>query len=194
MPPRRTNTVNLNEYITTRNCSIFHKGDSMPMKIDAALAAKGWAGGTFVKWTDDGTGEPCVTLADGRYCGFTPWGSNEVADQYTSMTQTFPKNRFITMFFGGNYLATSTYERYTWLSRHGIGPVTPLVYQPQDFLYVSENGIITNQDESDLAVNPTGLFPDGSPILVRFLQFGLCSLPPSAATDMYLYAQTNVGV
>lgn len=194
MAPRQTNIANLNPYITTRECSVFHKGDSMPNKIDAAMARKGWRGGSFVKWVDDGSGEPCVTIADGRYCGFTPWGSDEPADKYTSMTQTFPKNKFITMLFGGNFLATSTYERYTYISRHGPGPLVPLVYSPQDFLYVSENGIITNQDESDPAVNPGGLFPDGSPILVRFLYFGLCAIPPSSLTNDYLYCQTNVGI
>jgi hypothetical protein len=186
--------TNLRPYIITRDCSVFHKGDSMPMRINAAMAAAGWTGGTFVKWVDDGSGDPCVTLADGRYCGFSPWGSNEPADQYTSMTQTFPKNLFITLFFGGNYFATTSYERYTYISRHGGGPLVPLVYAPQQFLYVSENGLVTNQDESDPLVNPGGLFPDGTPILVRFLYFGLCSLPPSAATENRVFVQSNVGL
>lgn len=188
------NFTNLSGYIVTRDCSIFHKGDSMPMRINAAMAARGWPGGTFVRWIDDGTGEPCVTIADGRYCGFSPWGSNETADQYTSMTQTFPKNLFITLFYGGNYFATLSYEHYTYISRHGGGPLVPLVYAPQQFLYVSENGLVTNQDESDLAVNPGHLFPDGTPIVDRFLYFGICSLPPSGATENRLYVQSNVGL
>jgi len=192
--PRPTNFANLDGYITQRDCSVFHKGDSMPAKIDAAMAARGWPGGSFVRWIDDGSGEPCVTLADGRYCGFSPWGSNEPADQYTSMTQTNPKNRFITLFFGGNYAATTSYERYTYISRNGPGPLVPLVYAPQQFLYVSENGLITNQDESNPLVNPGGLFPDGQPILVPFLYFGIVSLQPSSQTSDRLYYQTNVGV
>jgi hypothetical protein len=185
--------TNLRPYIVTRDCSIFHKGDSMPMRINAAMAARGWRGGTFVRWIDDGTGDPCVTIADGRYCGFTPWGSNETADQYTSMTQTFPRNLFITLLFGGNYLATSTFETQTYAARHG-GPPAALVYTAQQFLYVSENGLITNQDESDIAVNPGHLFPDGTPIVDRFLYFGIVSVPPSALTENRILVQTNVGV
>ena len=110
------------------------------------------------------------------------------------MTRTFPTNRYITLLFGGNYLATVSFETQSYLARHGLAPHTPLVYAPQQFLYVSENGLITNQDESDVAVNPGHLFPDGTPIVVRFLYFGIVSLPPSSATRGRLYCQTNVGV
>jgi len=192
--PGPRNISNLNGYITEREFSIFHKGDSMPMKIDSAMARHGWPGGTFVRWIDDGTGEPCTTIADGRYCGFTPWGSNEPADQYTSMTQQNPKYKYITLFFGGNFAATTTFETQTYKARHGLAPPTPLVYAPQSFLYVSDNGFPTTEDESDLLVNPGHLFPDGSPILVPFLYFGLCSVPPSSFTDGRLYMQTNVGI
>lgn len=184
---------NLDGYLN-RECPIFHKGDSMPIRISSSLASSGWLGGQFVKWVDDGSGQPVVALADGRYCGFMPFGSSEPSDQYTAMTNQNPLYKYVTLFFGGNFLATTTYERYTYISRHAGPPYVPLVYSAQDFLYVSENGKITNQDESDPAVNPGGLFPDGSPILVRFLQFGICSVPPSAASKDYLFAQTNVGV
>lgn len=184
---------NLDQYLN-RQCPIFHKGDSMPIQISTALAARGWLGGEFVKWHDDGTGQPTVTIADGRYCGFMPFGSNEPSDQYTSMTGQNPLYKYITMFFGGNFLATTTYEKYTYISRNGPGPLVPLVYTAQQFLYVSENGKITNQDESDVAVNPGHLFPNGDPILEPFLQFGICACPPIAANKFFLFAQTNVGV
>jgi hypothetical protein len=188
------NITNLNGYTTERELSVFHKGDTMPMKIDSAMASAGWSGGTFVRWVDDGTGEPCVTIADGRYCGFTPWGSDEPADQYTSMTPSQTRYKYITLFFGGNFVATTSYERYTYISRHGPGPLVPLVYAPQDFLYVSENGLPTVEDESDPAVNPGHTFPNGDPIVVPFLYFGIVSVPPSALTDDRLLMQTNVGV
>lgn len=189
-----TSTItNLRDY-TNRDCALFHKGDTMPMRITDAMAASGWEGGTFVKWIDDGSGEPVVGIADGRYCGFAPFGSNESGDRYTAMTGQNPLYKYIAMFFGGNYMATTTYERYTYASRNGAGPLVPLVYRSQQFLYVSENGKITNEDESDPTVNAGQLFPDGSPIEERFLFFGLCSVPPSAASKFYLYCQTNVGV
>lgn len=184
---------NLDGYLS-RQCAIFHKGDTMPIRISASLAASGWLGGQFVKWIDDGSGQPVVAMADGRYCGFMPFGSSEPSDQYTAMTNQNPLYKYVVMFFGGNYAATTTNERYTYTSRHGGGPLVPLVYNSQDFLYVSENGKLTNQDESNPLVNPGGLFPDGSPILVPFLQFGICAVPPSAATKDYLHMQTNVGV
>lgn len=185
--------ANLRGYLN-RECSVFHKGDSMPVKISASLANRGWLGGEFVKWTDDGSGEPCVDIADGRYCGFMPFGSNEPSDQYTSMTGQNPLYRYITLFFGGNFMATTSFEKYTYVSRHGPGPLVPLVYTAQQFLYVSENGKITNQDESNPAVNPGGLFPNGDPILEPFLFFGLCSVPPTEKTNGRLFVQTNVGV
>ena len=188
------NITNLNAYIVTRQCSIFHKGDSMPMKIDGEMASRGWLGGSFVRWVDDGSGDPCVTIADGRYCGFTPWGSNETADQYTSITPSQTRYKYITMFFGGNFMATTSFETYGYLARHGLGPMTPLVYAPQDFLYVSENGLITKEDESDPAVNPGHTFPNGDPIVVPFLYFGLCAVPPSTLTDGRMFVQSNVGV
>ena len=52
----------------------------------------------------------------------------------------------------------------------------------------------TIEDESNVLVNPGHLFPDGSPIIVPFLYFGLCAVPPSALTEDRLYVQSNVGV
>ena len=185
--------TNLSGY-NNRDCVLFHKGDTMPIKISATLATRGWVGGAFVRWGDDGTGEPGVDLANGTYCGFLPFGSNESGDQYTAITQTNVRSRTVSLYFGGNFLATTSYERYTYASRHGGGPLVPLVYSVQQFLYVSENGLLTNQDESDPAVNAGGLFPDGTPITVRFLYFGICALPPSTLSNGYAYVQTNVGI
>jgi hypothetical protein len=184
--------TNLQDY-TSRDCSMFHKGDTMPMRISDEMAAIGWAGGTFVKWVDDGSGQPCLGIADGRYCGFVPFGSNETGDRYTAMTGQNPLYKYVSIYFGGNFMATITYERYTYASRHA-GPLVPLVYQAQQFLYVSENGKITLEDESDVAVNAGHTFPDGSPIVTPFLFFGLCAVPPTAASKFYMAVQTNVGV
>ena len=185
--------TNLTDY-TNRDCAIFHKGDSMPIRISEAMARRKWRGATFVKWVDDGTGQPCVDIADGRYCGFAPFGADEDGDQYTAMTGQNPRYKYITLFYGGNFMATRVYEKYTYASRNGAGPLVPLVYQAQQFLYISENGLITTEDESDPAVNAGGLFPDGSPITVRFLFFGLCAVPPTANSKEFLFCQTNVGV
>lgn len=183
---------NLEGY-ASRDLVLFHKGDTATFKIHPSLANRGWSGGQFLRWVDDGSGEPCLGLADGRYCGFAAFGSDEVADRFTTMTRQNEVYQYVGLFFGGNFIATRTYEKYTYASRHS-GPLVPLTYESQQFLYVSENGKITPEDESDPAVNPGGLFPDGSPIEIRFLFFGLCAVPPTAATNGFIYVQTNVGV
>ena len=186
--------ANLRDY-TNRDYAALHKGDSLPVKINAALAASGWAGSQFVRWIDDGSGEPCVTLADGRYCGFLPFGSNESGDQYTSITATATTYRSTTMFFGGNIGFSRIFETETYESRHG-GPLALQVYSVQRALYVSENGKITTENESDPAVNPGLLFPDGTPITANsFVFFGIVMVPPHATrTNNYLGIQTNFGI
>jgi len=185
-----TNLLN----VLDRDLVILHKGDTIPVKISDALAASGWAGGQFCRWIDDGSGDLTVALADGRYCGFMPFGSSESGDQYTAMTNQNPTYKYVVMFFGGNVVYTKTYETYGYLARHGLGPLTPIVYIPNQSLYISENGKITNEDESDFAIFPPHTFPDGSPILVRFVFFGVCAVPPQTSTKFYLATQTNFGV
>ena len=180
--------VNQKNYLRSRDCAIFRKSESITIKVSDAMVKRGWAGGSFVRWVNDGTGDPCVDIGNGTYCGFVPFGSNEVADQYTAMTNQNPTYKYVVLFFGGNLMGTISYEKYTYLSRHS-GPLVPLVYNANDFLYVSENGLITNQDESNSAVNPGGLFPDGSPILTPFTNFGVCAVPPVEQTDNYIIAQ-----
>lgn len=177
----------------TRDLVPLHKGDSITVKIASSLAASGWEGGTFVRWTDDGSGELTVTIANGLYCGFLPFGSEETGDGYASITGQNTHYKYATMFFGGNVFYTRVYETETYDSRNG-GPYAALTYTPNQALYISENGKITNQDESDPAVNPGGLFPDGTPITVPFVFFGTVAVPPSSASRNYLGVQTNFGV
>lgn len=178
----------------TRDLILLHKGDSITPAISASLAASGWDGGQFVRWTDAGNGELTVTLANGVYCGFMPFGSEEAGDGYVSITGQNPRYKYVSMYFGGNVFYTRTFETQTYIARNGLGPAAALTYTANQALYVSENGKITNQDESDLAVNPGGLFPDGTPITVPFVFFGVCAVPPSSASRNYIAVQTNFGV
>lgn len=177
----------------TRDLVLLHKGDSITPTIDADMAAAGWAGGTFVRWIDAGTGELTVTIANGVYCGFAPFGSDESGDGFTAITGQNPRYKYVTMYFGGNVFYTRTYETETYESRHG-GAYAALTYTANQALYISENGKITNQDESDVAVNPGHTFPDGTPIVVPFVFFGVVAVVPSAATRNYIAVQTNFGV
>lgn len=183
----------LRDYLN-RDLAFLHKGDTITAKITPALAAIGWSGGQFARWVDDGSGEFTLDIADGRYCGFFGFGSDESADQFTAMTNQNTTYDYVVLFFGGNVCYTRTYEVYGYMARHSLGPVVPLVYEANQALYISENGKITNEDESDTALFPIHTFPDGSPIVARFVFFGICGVPPSTASLNYIGIQTNFGV
>lgn len=184
----------------TRDLVILHKGDTITLKVyDGVVSgsvvslSSGWDGGQFLRWYDDGSGELTVTIANGMYCGFAPFGSEEAGDQFTSISESDLTYDKVVMYFGGNVFYTRTYETETYDSRNG-GAYALQTYTANQVLYVSENGKITTEDESDPGVNPGGNFPDGTPITVAFQFFGVCAVPPSAATRNYLAVQTNFGV
>ena len=178
-----------------RDLVLMVKGDSFTVQIANGFDAEGWPGGQFVKYTTPVGGFPTVTKADGRYCGFMIFGSNEQADQFTSMTQQNVVYSYATLQFGGNVFYTRTYEEFGYLARNGLGPMVPLVYTPNQFLYISENGKITNENESDQALFPPHNFPDGTPVPDNsFIAFGLCFAPPQPATNFYIGCQSNIGV
>lgn len=183
---------NLLNYLD-RDFAALKKADSFPAKASAALVASGWNGGQCARWVDDGNGFMCLALADGRYCGFMPFGSNESGDQYTALTDSGVTYKYVTLFFGGGIGYTRTYERDSYISRNGGGPLVPLVYMSQSILYVSGNGNITIENESDPLVNPDMVFPDGTAIPpFSFVPFGFCAVPPHAIkTKGYLGFQTT---
>lgn len=178
-----------------RDLVLMVKGDSFTVQVADELAQTGWAGGQFVKYTTPVGGFPTVNQADGRYCGFFIFGSDEQADQFTSMTQQNTLYNYAVLQFGGNVFYTRTFEELGYLARNGLGPAVPLVYTPNQFLYISENGKITNENESDQALFPAHNFPDGSPVVDNsFIAFGLCFCPPGPVTRGYIGCQSNIGV
>lgn len=178
-----------------RDLVLMVKGDSMTVQVSDELDAEGWAGGIFAKYTTPVGGFPTVTRADGRYCGFFIFGSDEQADQFTAMTRQNVVYSYVTLQFGGNVAYTRTFEEYGYLARNGLGPMVPLVYTPNQLLYISENGKVTNENESDLGVFGPHNFPDGTPVPdLSFVAFGLCFCPPMAVTNFYIGIQTNIGV
>ena len=135
---------------------MFFKGDNYTVTIAPEMVAGGWPGGQGVQWTADPNGKDTrmVTYSKGLYGGFLVWGSDEASDDFTSMTQNQPHYQFATIFLGGSLMSTSTYERYTYASRNGGGPLVPLVYTTRDFLYFSLRGFWTNEDEVSQAGLP----------------------------------------
>lgn len=178
-----------------RDLVLMVKGDSMTVQVAQSLVDSGWDGGMFAKYTFPVGGFPTIEKADGRYCGFFIFGSNEQADQFTAMTQQNTTYSYVVLQFGGNVAYTRTFEEYGYLARHGLGPNVPLVYTPNQLLYISENGQVTNENESDLGVYPPHNFPDGTPVPnLSFIAFGLCFCPPQTVTNFYIGIQTNIGV
>jgi hypothetical protein len=91
------------------------------------------------------------------------------------MTGQFLKYGFAVMAFGGNLMATSTYERYTYASRL-VPPLVPLVYGYNDPLYFSLRGYWTKEDEATLSGSPQA--PASS--------FGFVAQPPRPSNREWL--------
>jgi hypothetical protein len=182
---------NLDSYLV-RDLCLLRKGDSVSVKLHPTLIASGWSGGSFVRWVDDGTGDMCVRLGDGRFSGYLPFGSNETGDGFTSIFSQNQRYGYATMAFGGGIFYTRIFETQTYQARNGLSAPTAITYPSNAPLYVSENGKLTAEDESDIAVNPTGLFPDGDPIVIPFSAIGVCVVPPSTRTKNYIGVQTLI--
>ena len=86
------------------------------------------------------------------------------------------------MIAGGSLISTSSYERYTWASRTMGGPFVPLVYAPNDVLFMSLRGLWTNEDE---------LFLSGSLLAPAFFA-GFVSQIPKVQNNFYLGIQTSM--
>jgi hypothetical protein len=169
------------EIIRARDCILFHKGDSLPVTISQDMVNGGWPGSQGVMWVDSPIDEFMVTYSDGRYAGFLIWGSDETSDQYVSGTLTQTYYRSATMMFGGNILSTTSYEKYTYASRVGGGPLVPITYACNDLLYFSLRGLWTNEDEATLALRPYR----PAPIVAGCVQI------PKASNKFYLGVQTT---
>lgn len=171
------------EIFRTRDCVVFSKGDAYTVMTSAAMLAAGWPGGQGVRWIDSPQDEFLVTYSDGLYGGFFLWGSNESSDQYTAMTGQQAKYGYATFCAGNWILSTSTYERYTYLSRTGGGPLVPLVYVEGMRLRFSLRGYFTIEDEWTLALDPRA---PNNYYIANVVQ------APSAVTDDYLTVQTSI--
>jgi hypothetical protein len=135
------------EQARTRDCIILHKGDAYPVMVDPVMAVAGWRGGQGVQWVASSKDELLVTFSDGLYSGFLLWGSDESSDIYTASTRNQPAYQFTTIGAGGWIIMTNTFEKYTYTSRTGGGPLVPIVYNASDRLVFSLRGYLTKEDE-----------------------------------------------
>lgn len=170
------------EIFRSRDCVAFFKGDCQPVAVSPAMVAGGWVGGQAVQWVADPSDEPTVTYSNGLYGGFLLFGSNELGDDYASMTRSQPTYRFATFGSGGWLISTIAYERYTYASRIGGGPLVPLVYGPNEPLYFSLRGLWTKEDELTLSLS----------LLAPAFFTGFVSQVPKASNKFYLGIQTSL--
>ena len=173
---------NLND-IRTRDVITLVKGTANPVMVDAAMIANGWPGGQAVTWTDSPNDEFLVTYSDGTYGGFLLWGSNESSDQWTAMTGQQVAYGYAILCSGAWVIMTSTYEKYTYASRHGGGPLVPNVYTVGQRLTFSLRGYFTPEDEWTLS---------GDPRAPNNYYIAYVVQPPSAATNNYITLQSSI--
>lgn len=170
------------DIVRSRDCVVFLKGEAHAVVVSNAMLQGGWAGGQGVQWVDSTLDELVVSYSKGLYGGFLIWGSNESADQYVSTTQSQIVYQRAVMMKGRALLSTSTYERYTYASRIGGGPLVPLVYSPHDLLYFSLRGLWTKEDELTLS---------GDPLSPAFFS-GFVAQIPKANNQFFLGIQTSL--
>ena len=144
----------MTEILRTRDLVVLFKGDSYPVMIDDTMKANGWAGGQGVQWTDAPIDEFMVTYSGGIYGGFLLWGSNESSDQFTAITGQQVAYGYAILCAGGWLISTSIYERYTYASRHGLGPLVPNIYTVGERLVFSNRGLFTREDEWTASLDP----------------------------------------
>lgn len=142
------------EIFRTRDVLVFYKGQTVTVDVPQALSVAGWSGGQGFQWTDPIGDQLLATVSDGLFGGFALWGSDESSDEFTAMTRNQPTYKFVVLCAGGWLISTSSYERYTYASRIGGGPLVPLSYSASDRLLFSLRGYFTIEDEWSLAGDP----------------------------------------
>jgi hypothetical protein len=171
------------EIFRTRDCVVFRKGDAYTVNVSDTMRTSGWRGGQGVRWVDSPKDEFLVGYSDGLYGGFLLWGSDESSDKFTAITMQQPEYGYAVFCAGGWLISTTTFEKYTYLSRIGGGPLVPIVYTPGVRLRFSLRGLWTTEDEWTLALDPRA--PNN-------FYVGTIVENPSALTNLYLTLQTSI--
>jgi hypothetical protein len=172
----------MSENPRSRDLIILSRGRSITPTLSSSMSTAGWVGGTGVRWAGSTKDDFEVELSDGEVAGFMIWGSNESADQFTSMTMNQPTYRAGTMAFGRWLIMTVAFERYTYASRTGGGPLVPLTYTASDHLRFSLRGLWTVEDEWALSGDIRA--PNENIV-------GFVSQSPTGVTSNYITIQTS---
>lgn len=148
--------------MTSDDVMVMKRGDFIPVNAGPALRASKWRGGTFVKFSDNqdpSVAERTVEVSDGVIAvGFLVNPSENYANHRQSNPYNYtsfqPGNVFsspsgtsvVTMaMIGGSMYTFRVYETEA-LGPGGTRDGGPISYSMNDTVYVSENGIICNDD------------------------------------------------
>lgn len=139
----------------TRDCIALVVDASIPVLVDDAMAARGWAGGSGVTWVTADSDTFLVTYSDGTFGGFLLWGSDEAEDQFSAYTANQPTYKIAQACFGTWIISTVAFERYTLQSRL-TPPLVENRFVSGERLRFSLRGLWTPQDEWSIAGDPRG--------------------------------------
>ena len=174
--------MNMTEIVRNRDLILFFRGDAYTVTPGPNMRASGWKGGQGVRWVPGQNDEQTVEISDGRFGAIALSGSDEVADMHTGLTNAQVTAKYLTVLLGGSLISTSTYERHTWASRQGPGPLIPIVYTPNQILYLSLRGYWTPEDEAGLSGAPWG----------NSFFAGFVAQVPKESNNYYLGVQTSM--
>ena len=141
------------EIFRDRDCVVLCKGDTFTVNTSDSMVASGWSGGQGVEYATRGEDELLVQVSTGLYAGFALFGSDELPDRFTSMTQNQVQYRYVVVGAGGWVIMTTSFETYTYASRQS-GPLVPITYTASDRLVFSLRGLWTKEDEFTLSGDP----------------------------------------
>lgn len=171
------------DIVRGRDCVVFSKGDCYAMSVSSAMLAGGWVGGQGAQWSSfTDPDKPILTYSSGLFGGFMLWGSNEAADQYTAMTTQYLRYGYGVLMAGRSIMSTIAFEQFSYASRIGGGSLVPLVYSPNDLLFMSSRGYWTKEDE--LTMSGSSLAPA--------IPCGIVAQVPTAVNRFYLGVQTKL--
>ncbi len=171
------------EIFRTRDVVVFFKGSTITVDVTANDSIAGWRGGQGFQWTPPIGDQLLATASDGLYGGFALWGSDESSDEFTAMTRNQPTYRYVVLGAGGWIIATSSYEKFTYASRTGGGPLVPLTYNASDRLVFSLRGLWTKEDEWTLS---------GDPRAPNNYFIGFVAQRPTGGNNNYLSIQVSI--
>jgi len=169
----------------SRDVAVYVRGLTLTASVEASTVNSGWVGGLGFNWTVSSGLTPIVaSVSDGLVGGLALHGSDERDDRWLSSTQTQPGYRYCTLMLGSWIIGLNprSYQNYTYASRQA-GPLQPLVYLPNDDLYIGLDGKVTKEDEWSLSLDPRA--PNTRSI-------GSVCLGPSERNSRYLILQTGI--